>query len=85
MSGGLVGFVRMLIDNITNNVIFDATDASGTALDNDDRVMYSDFDGAVVRYGKVTDFPFEDGTVTSITAAADSGSKPEFPRIIPNK
>ena len=73
--GGSSGTVTLNVSYAgTNNVIFDATDASGTALDNDDRVMYSDFDGAVVRYGKVTDFPFEDGTVTSITAAADSGS-----------
>ena len=65
--GGSSGTVTLNVSYAgTNNVIFDATDASGTALDNDDRVMYSDFDGAVVRYGKVTDFPFEDGTVTSV-------------------
>jgi hypothetical protein len=65
--GGSSGTVTLNVSYAgTDNVIFDATDASGTDIDNDDRIMYSDFDGSTVRYGKVSDLPSSGGTVTSV-------------------
>jgi len=69
--GGSSGTVTLNVSYAgTDNVIFDATDASGTDIDNDDRIMYSDFDGSTVRYGKVSDLPSSGGTVTSVATGA---------------
>jgi hypothetical protein len=58
----------------TSSVIFSATNAKGTDIDSNDVILYTDVDGATVNYGSVSDLPFENGTVTSITLAAGSGT-----------
>ena len=50
----------------TSSVIFSATDATGTDIDSDDVILYTDSAGATVNYGSVSDLPFDNGTVTSV-------------------
>ena len=65
--GGTSGTVTLNVRYAgTSSVIFSATDATGTDIDSDDVILYTDSEGATVNYGSVSDLPFDNGTVTSV-------------------
>ena len=68
--GGTSGTVTLNVRYAgTSSVIFSATDATGTDIDSDDIILYTDSEGATVNYGSVSDLNFLSNTTTTITTA----------------
>ena len=68
--GGTSGTVTLNVRYAgTSSVIFSATDATGTDIDSDDIILYTDSAGATVNYGSVSDLNFLSNTTTTITTA----------------
>jgi hypothetical protein len=68
--GGTSGTVTLNVRYAgTSSVIFSATDATGTDIDSNDVILYTDSAGATVNYGSVSDLNFLSNTTTTITTA----------------